>query len=53
MDEDEAEVMRLENEELAALVERIRAMLRWLLDDGHITPLGARQIEGILREEER
>lgn len=28
--------------------ERIRAMLRWLLDEGHITPMGVRQIEKIL-----
>lgn len=30
------------------MIEQIRAMLRWLLDEGHITPLGARQIEKIL-----
>lgn len=32
--------------------ERIRAMLRWLMDEGHITPLGVRQLEKILLQEE-
>lgn len=30
------------------MIEQIRAMLRWLLDEGHITPMGVRQIEKIL-----
>lgn len=33
-------------------VERLRAMLRWLLDSGDITPQGVRMIERILDEEE-
>lgn len=31
-----------------SIAERIEAMLRWLLEDGHITPLAARQIQKIL-----
>lgn len=34
----------------AAEVERIRAMLRLLLDTGDITPMGAQQIEKVLTE---
>jgi hypothetical protein len=34
------------------MVERLRAMLRWLLDEGHITPVAMRQLEKILKDEE-
>lgn len=30
---------------------RIEAMLKWLLEDGHITPQGARQIRKIIEAE--
>lgn len=31
---------------------RIRAMLRWLTDEGHVTPIGVRQITRICEEAE-
>jgi hypothetical protein len=36
-----------------AVTERIKAMLRWLLDEGHITPMGVRRLEELLKDEER
>lgn len=35
------------------MVERLRAMLRWLLDEGHITPVAMRRLEEILKDEEK
>lgn len=35
------------------MAERIKAMLRWLLDEGHITPMGVRQLEELLKDEEK
>lgn len=34
----------------AAEVERIRAVIRMLLDSGDITPMGARMVEKVLAE---
>lgn len=34
------------------LAARIAAMLRWLSDEGHVTPVGARQITKILEDEQ-
>jgi sulfite reductase beta subunit-like hemoprotein len=43
----------LPNAEENVLIKRIHAMLRWLLDEGHITPQGLRQLKKILDEFEK
>jgi hypothetical protein len=39
------------SEDMAYAYVRLEAMLRWLLEDGHITAQGARQIRKIIESE--
>jgi hypothetical protein len=41
-----------EAERLGTIVPRIEALTRWLLDEGHITPMGVRQLQAVLADQE-